>query len=779
MYARFQELKLIASADYVPTNNNRDLASISVGGHVVNHDFKTALKHNADSLDGAIIDPQTDIAATKARLCQFPMKRSSAQWVVGFHHNRAARVTQLDYIPDTTSGSAPQFNSLKVSVSAESPLGPWREVADWDAQKLVSSPTIAFAESPWIRFVRFVATGDQNTAYRCPHDIVIREAAGENGYRSILGEWSEYGASGPFEAEQPSNAFNYPPLGGASAGSATKIVANTSISSSVKRERNDDWFRYELTSADQRSNSLLIQIAHPNSFKPFVHIRNENGDALPTMVDTKTTDEKRFKALPQGWTSTHYTALTEPGAVYVIHIQEPPRNTVLTWDSSGSMGPQLPYIELATRRWANYLKPEYEFAKVMKFASKRLPENEWANLPHMLQAALHSISLTRDGSSDAENSLLDANELLAPRYGNHAIVVTTDGEYPRSQAFWNFQNEHCSTVYAAGLAAAAVGEDFELQPRYQDNFQNWVSACGGHYRYCDTVTCLEDFYEFAAIDIRKPKPYQLKISEVYRAPPEPGFISVSAGPRTLAATAKALYVILDASGSMLQSLDGKRRIDIAKNTLKKVVRESVGTKNHFGMRTFGLKVDECHHALTLPIAKHTTNAVDAAIDRVIAVNKARTPIAASLAAAAADLASYPGEKLIVLLTDGEETCDGDSQTILTSLRTQDIGVKMHIVGFALDDEALIAQFKDWATIGGGQYHEAGNQDALQEALHNAVTPRYEVRNSVGDSVFVGYLGDLKHALPPGKYTIALPDYPDIKTMTVKLTAGSEQEVIFR
>lgn len=784
-YARFQEFKVIAGADYSPAKIGVDLASTSVGGHLVSHDFKPANKNNADQLDAVILDPQN--AAAKVRQCKFPKNQSEAAWVVGFHHNRAARVTQLSYAPDITEGSAPQFASLKVRVSTESPLGPWREVASWSAEQLGAPLSVPMPESPWIRFVKFEATGTQDTAYRCPHDIAIREAVASNDYRSILGEWSEYGTSGPFEAVQPSAEADYSPKGGADSDHANRIERGEIVASSVKRERNDDWFAYRSAAAGGNANSLLLSVAHPTSFKPYVNIRDGQGESVQTLVEQPTevtggasepVSENGFGVLPQGWTSTNYIAWAPSDTDFSIHIQEPPRNVVLTWDSSGSMGPQLPYIEMASRRWADYLKPDHEFAKIMKFAQKSFPENEWANLPHMLQAALHSNSQKSGGSSDAENSLLDANELLAPRYGNHAIVVTTDGEFPRSKEFWDYQKQHCSTVYAAGLAAAAVGEDFILQSVYQDNFQNWVSACGGHYRYCDNVTCLEDFYEFAAMDIRKAKPYKLKIDEGFRAPPKPGLLSVIAGEKSAEVTAKALYVILDASGSMLQRLDGKRRIEIAKDTLKKVVKESVGKQNHFGMRTFGLEVDECRHALTLPVAKHTAAAVDAAIDRVIAVNKAKTPIAASLEAAASDLSSFSGEKVIVLLTDGEETCDGDSEAILTSLRARDIDVKMHIVGFALDDEMLVGEFKNWATIGGGQYYEAGNQSALQTALHNAVTPRFEVRNSVGDIVATGYLGDAQQSLPPGNYLVALPDYPELNAISVTLAADSEQVVEF-
>lgn len=795
-YARFQELKLIASPDFAPQHSQPDLASVAVGGHIVSHDFKPRVWNGADAMDAVILDPQKIDVKQKPFVCQFPPKKNQAEWVVGFHHNRAARITQLKYLSDLSVEGANHFDALAVSVSTQSPLGPWQDVGSWDKPQLLGSPDLPLADKPWVRFVKFVATGKQGTMYQCPHDIVVTEAPIAAGYRSILAEWSEYGAEGSYELANPPPATGYPAQGGATADRAVNITAAAIVKSSVKRERNDDWFLFKSETANSndntstKTNSVLIRIAHPVSFKPRVSILDGSGEALQTTVEqtppgaeTDASADKSgegFAVLPQGWTSTQYTAWRSDDANYTVHIQEPPRNVVLTWDASGSMGPQLPYIEMASRRWANYLKPDHEFAKLMQFAGKSQPENEWANLPHMLQAALHAVSSAKsNGSSDAENSFLEANELLAPRYGNHAVVATTDGQFQRSAAFWDYQKTHCSSMYGAGLGGGAPSEDYKLQGVYQDNFQNWVSACGGHYRYCDSVTCLEDFYEFAAQDIRKPKPYQLQVSEVYRAPPKPGLLSVKAGIKTLAATAKALYVILDASGSMLQQLEGKRRIDIAKATLKTVTRQSMGSHNQLGMRTFGLEVDECNHELALPIAKHSANAIDAAINKVTAVNKAKTPIAASLEAAATDLSRFSGEKLIVLLTDGEETCGGDSEAILNSLRAKDIDIKMHIVGFALDDAALVEQFKSWAVLGGGEYYDAGNQSALQTALHKAVTPRFEVRNSVGDIVLTAHLGDTKHSLPPGDYRVSLPNYPEIAAIPVLLKAEGEEAVTFK
>ncbi len=773
-YSKAQEL-LVFSTDPIESAN-RDLASHSLGGHVVYETF-TAIKKPISPLEIELMDVTPAGSRKGTPLCKLPAREKEAEWVVGFHHNRAARIGVINYTPSAEHEGAGHFKTLTVQTSQQSLLGPWTTIGVWSEQELGQSQALKLTDNPWVRFVRLVAEGEANTTYHCPGDLVVVEQPNSNSYLSILAEWGAHSSQGPYEASQGKVDINYRPAGGATKEDAKEITNEQEIKSSVKRERNEDWFLIR-RSSDTSENSAVLHLSHPASFKPSLTVVDEDGNQLQleeVIQDENTTsDISPSQVLPLGWTQAEYRFWLTDSSNYRLRVQEPLRNTVIAWDASTSMADVLPYIHSSIQNWSTYIEPAHEQVKIMTLENVAYPENSWANHPYMLQAALELARTNPSASSNVETALVKASKLLAPQTGNKAIVVTSDGVSTKNTELWPSLNQMCPQIYGVGVGGGAsviVGISDSDFGRWQDNFQNWVSACGGHYEYCDNFECLEDFYEFAANDIRKVKPYQLQVEQSYVKPADPGSISVALGKGSLRKTEKALYVILDASGSMLAKVDGKRRIDVAKSTLKKIVSSSVGEQNHFALRTFGLKSDECHHELTIPLRKLNITRVEAAIDGIEAINLAKTPIADSLVAAAEDLEGFDSEKLIILLTDGEETCDGDSESVLRTLRASGLDIKMYIVGFALDDENLVEQFKDWASLGGGKYYDAQSETGLQTALHQAVTPRFEVKNSFGEVVLSGYIGEEKYKLLPGQYTVSLPDYPAIAAEEVKVLSG--------
>ncbi len=216
----------------------------------------------------------------------------------------------------------------------------------------------------------------------------------------------------------------------------------------------------------------------------------------------------------------------------------------------------------------------------------------------------------------------------------------------------------------------------------------------------------------------------------------------------------AVEVVLDASGSMLQKLDGKRRIDIARDTLRQLVDSMQGGNAQFALRVFGhRKADACDTELLLPPSALQAATVKQTIGKLEAKNLARTPIADSLAQVKTDLASVKGKALVILLTDGEETCDGDPAAAITALRKSGLDVRVNIVGFAIDEHALKQQFVAWAAAGGGAYFDAQNGKALAEALQQSLRQPFTVLDEKGATVASGAAGDAALELPAGNYRL--------------------------
>jgi hypothetical protein len=239
------------------------------------------------------------------------------------------------------------------------------------------------------------------------------------------------------------------------------------------------------------------------------------------------------------------------------------------------------------------------------------------------------------------------------------------------------------------------------------------------------------------------------------APPEkPGTLVVlpAAGMTTLS----ALEVVLDASGSMLQRQDGERRIDIAKATLSALLRETVPPGTPFALRVFGHKeADSCRTDLEVPLAPLDTEAVLGLIGGIEAMNLAKTPIAHSLDLVESDLQAVDGERVIILITDGEETCDGDPSAAIATLRGKVTDLRVNIVGYAIDDASLAATFADWAELGGGAYFSADNESQLAEALNAAAQPSFSVVDAAGTVLARGIAGGEPIVLPAGTYEVRL------------------------
>jgi hypothetical protein len=219
-------------------------------------------------------------------------------------------------------------------------------------------------------------------------------------------------------------------------------------------------------------------------------------------------------------------------------------------------------------------------------------------------------------------------------------------------------------------------------------------------------------------------------------------------------------VILDASGSMLQRLDEERRIDIAKTAVAELVTDVLASSVALTLRVFGHKeADSCRTDLEIPPAPLDRAAASAKVASIEAMNLARTPIADSLRRTAADIAGRPGPKLIILVTDGEETCDGDPAAVIRELASSGTDVRVNIVGFAIDELMLQETFAEWARLGRGKYFNATDATELAASLHESIEVPYEVVAENGTVVATGTVNGEPVTLDAGMYSVVVQSTP--------------------
>jgi von Willebrand factor type A domain-containing protein len=239
------------------------------------------------------------------------------------------------------------------------------------------------------------------------------------------------------------------------------------------------------------------------------------------------------------------------------------------------------------------------------------------------------------------------------------------------------------------------------------------------------------------------------------APRQPGLLRVALSGNSAALASGAVEIILDASGSMLQKLGGKRRIDIAKATLTGLTSDTIPAGTPFALRIFGRGLNSCQTDLDIPLAPLDGKAVGTRLAALNAKSGAKTPIAASLEKVAADLQGAGGDRMVILITDGEETCGGDPAAAILGLQQKGVGVRVNIVGFAIDDAKLAASFKVWASAGEGRYFDAKDARGLSKAVSQALAPAFEVLAADGRRVTQGFVAAEPVKLPPGTYTVRI------------------------
>ena len=217
--------------------------------------------------------------------------------------------------------------------------------------------------------------------------------------------------------------------------------------------------------------------------------------------------------------------------------------------------------------------------------------------------------------------------------------------------------------------------------------------------------------------------------------------------------APAIALILDASGSMLQRLGSERRIELARAALDRLVAKGLPEDARVALRVFGhRKPDACDTELLRPLAALDRAEMRAQISGIEARNLAKTPIADSLRAVAADLDGVEGRAIVVLVTDGEETCGGDPAAEIAQLNQQGFKLVLNVVGFAVDEHALEREFARWAELGGGAYFSARDGDALAEGISQAVRLPFVVYRGSA-RLGAGFVGGEPLALPVGRYEV--------------------------
>lgn len=195
-------------------------------------------------------------------------------------------------------------------------------------------------------------------------------------------------------------------------------------------------------------------------------------------------------------------------------------------------------------------------------------------------------------------------------------------------------------------------------------------------------------------------------------------------------------IVLDASGSMANQINGQTMMAIAKTSIAEVLKQ-LPKNAKVGLRVFGHKgnntdagqAESCAaNELIYPIETLNSAGITQALASVEPTGW--TSIADSIKNGGEDLSKFKEEgavNILYIITDGIETCGGDPVAAAQALKNKGTNVVLGIIGFNVNasQDALL---KKIAEAGQGYYANANDAGTLTAELYTIS----EVANSLYD-----------------------------------------------
>ena len=170
----------------------------------------------------------------------------------------------------------------------------------------------------------------------------------------------------------------------------------------------------------------------------------------------------------------------------------------------------------------------------------------------------------------------------------------------------------------------------------------------------------------------------------------------------------AVELIIDASGSMVEKIKGKNKMEVAKTSIINLVNNI--NEINLGLRVLG-QGELCEDStLLVPVEKLNISKITGEVASLKPMGK--TPIAQALDASINDFPTGK-QKAIILVSDGKETCGGNISETAKKLAQENIVV--YSIGFDIDADGK-EQLEEIASRTKGKYFEAKNPEELVEVL---------------------------------------------------------------
>ena len=631
---------------------------------------------------------------------------------------------------------------IAVLVSTDSPTSGFVEVARAETPSDSANYTIPIKRKA--RFIKLRILENQGGRFTSLGKVAIIEGHAP-GYTSLLSRPVRPLASEGAAAPKPDPALVTSSVRpGLTPGSAPDLKLGKRVMAPFKDYNQRHYYSLDLQG--DRPGMLNLELMGLPFLRTRFTLRDSQGRQVAVFEPQRNSSPKTIVS----WR-------VDPGR-YLLEAQTTPANIVLAWDVSGSMANHTELLKKAVTGFIENVQPSEKLALIAFNNNLHVLTSEFTSDKNKLLSAVAD-----EFKAEMATRLYDAVDkgikMLSGAKGAGAMVVMTDGvdmgsalKYPQ---FWEVLDGNPVRLFTIGLGGELKAYNPKAGLTGSRLLRHISLASGGRFIYVPDVDQLVGVYKQVARELMSGTTYYLQPTWSFK----PGTLLVKTEGERIAqiAVPPRIELVLDGSGSMNRRLGGKSRMDIAKQVLTELI-EQLPPDVEVALRVYGHRIREgrpgdCQDTELV----YSFGKLDKAklISKIKAVKPlGTTPIAYSLSQTVKDFGQSKGEKTIILVTDGKEECKGNLVKTIDDLRAQGLDVRLHVVGFAVNDPKTREQMEQATKAGKGRYLDAADQQGLKTAMAKTLAIPYIVRDSRGVEVAKGVAGE-ELSLPSGYYDVVL------------------------
>lgn len=519
-----------------------------------------------------------------------------------------------------------------------------------------------------------------------------------------------------------------------------------------------------------------------------VRLFGRNTGTMPASYVLLNTDGKEVKPASieqtkEAWSASYNLG----GGVFILRVMGDPLSLTVLFDDSGSMGDARDALPQLLLKIADRVGPGLRI-KLMKYAATPVEIFDFIEDQKVLrEAALREV--TAEGGTETLIGLTGGLESLQNVTGNRALLVALDGidGFADENGYMDFIKAAVTSKIPMYIIGISEEEDWDNEDRVLDlSDRNLLSelawVTNGRFFINPDLNAFEKCVTEVLNALSGAVPYQVRAEYIEAdLPPEPqgpGSLEVHLSPGIDKEQVRTIEIILDASNSMWGQINGKAKIEIARQVLSTLI-ETIPDGFHMGLRIYGHRwpindTKACSDSeLVIPIGAPDRAAL---LNTVKGISpKGRTPLVHSLLQTPQDFKGHPAGT-VILISDGIESCDGRIDDVVKALHASGIDLNVHIIGFDVKERSAREQLETAAHALGGRYFDAGDAHALAAALERTLKIEYHVLTADGSVVARGLAGGEPVTLEAGDYRIRILLEPLFAESAISIAPGKSAVV---